>query len=218
MAKSRLSLCLILLMLSALPVLGQVAKQQGNDLLSSLVFVDDSLRLPDESDSLDNLRSVVNPALQNSWDAFRIGVGPTATWTATIDKRTGLVTFAEGGNVAWIPGRGNQMTAQDLAGVLNGKPLNLSAMDAIARAYMPRIQSLLGIDPSTPRPQSGPVGSAGRPSLVRGLRRRSAGNADRGRPRRLPRQQRQPDPVRLGVPAVAERQGAPRPSSPATRP
>jgi hypothetical protein len=148
MAKSRLSLCLVLLVLSALPAMAQVAKQ-GNDLLTSLAFVDDKLRLPDESDSLDNLRAVVNPTLQNNWDAFRIGVGPTATWTASIDKRTGLVTFAEGGNVAWIPGRGNQLTAQDLAGVFKGKPLTVSGMDAIARAYMPRIQSLLGIDPAT---------------------------------------------------------------------
>jgi len=88
----------MLLVLSALlcvPAMAQVAKQ-GNDVLSSLSFLHDKLRQGDESEPLDNARSVVDRTLQNSWDAFRIGVGPAAEWNATIDKRSGLVTFAEG--------------------------------------------------------------------------------------------------------------------------
>jgi trimeric autotransporter adhesin len=150
MAKFRFSLCLLLLVVSALlsvPALAQVAKQ-SNDVLSSLSFLHEKLSQGDESEPLDNARAVVDRTLQNSWDAFRIGVGPAAEWNATIDERTGLVTFAEGGNVAWIPGRGNLMTLQDLVGILKGKPLNLGAMDTIARNYMPRVQPFLGIDPS----------------------------------------------------------------------
>src|SRR3954464_1383398 len=151
MAKSRVPLCLMLLVLSALlcvPAMAQVAKQ-GNDVLSSLSFLHDKLRQGDESEPLDNARSVVDRTLQNSWDAFRIGVGPAAEWNATIDKRSGLVTFAEGGNVAWIPGRGNRMTLQDLAGVLAGQQkIDLNAMDAIARGYMPRVQAFVGFESS----------------------------------------------------------------------
>ncbi|HEV7505311.1 MAG TPA: hypothetical protein VGS07_10400 [Thermoanaerobaculia bacterium] len=152
MAKFRVSLCLLLLVVSTLlsvPAMAQVAKQ-GNDVLSSLSFLHDKLRQGDESEPLDNARAVIDRALQNSWDAFRIGVGPAAEWNATIDKRTGLVTFAEGGNVAWIPGRGNQMTLQNLSGVLAGKQkVDLGVMDTIARNFMPRLTSFLGVDPST---------------------------------------------------------------------
>ncbi len=152
MARLRASLCLGLTLLTVLsaassPARAQVAKQ-GNDLLSSLSFVHDKLSLVDESEPLDNLRAVTDKSLQNGWEAFRIGVGPTAEWNATIDKRTGLVGFAEGGNLAWVPGHGNKMTSQDLAGFLKAKPrVDLETMDAIARDFMPRVKSFLGIDP-----------------------------------------------------------------------
>src|SRR5581483_5565069 len=98
---------------------------------------------------LDNVRSVTTKSLQNGWEAFRIGAGPSADWQASIDKRTGLVTFAEGGNVAWVPGRGNQITLKDLGGFLKARPrVDLEVLDAIARDFMPRVQSLLGIDPA----------------------------------------------------------------------
>jgi hypothetical protein len=138
----------LLTVLGAASAFGQVAKQ-GNDLLSSLAFVHDKLSLVDDSEPLDDLRAVTDKSVQNGWEAFRIGVGPAAEWNATIDKRTGLVGFAEGGNVAWIPGHGNRMTSQDLAGFLKAKPrVDLEVMDAIARDFMPRVKSLLGIDPA----------------------------------------------------------------------
>ena len=154
MAKSRVSLsvCLTLLvLLSALvaaPAMAQVAKQ-GNDVLSSLAFVHEKLRPAEEVEPIENVRAVADKALQNGWEAFRIGVGPTAEWKATIDKRTGLVAFAEGGNVAWIPGHGNSMTTKELGGFLKAKPqVDLEVMDSIARSFMPRVKSFLGIDPS----------------------------------------------------------------------
>jgi hypothetical protein len=152
MAKSRVSLmvCLTLLvLLSALvaaPAMAQVAKQ-GNDVLSSLAFVHEKLNPAEQVEPIENVRAIADKSLQNGWEAFRIGVGPVADWKATIDKRTGLVTFAEGGNVAWVPGRGNQMTTEDLGGLLKSKPqVDLEVMDAIARGYMPRVKSFLGVD------------------------------------------------------------------------
>ena len=153
MAKVRVSLIGLLLStaLSTLPVApaqAQIARQ-GDDVLSSLSFVHDKLRLTDESEPLDDVRAVAGKALQDGWEAFRIGVGPDAEWNASVDKRTGLVTFAEGGNVAWIPGHGNQMTTRDLAGFLKARPrIDLEVLDAIARDYMPRVQSFMGFDPS----------------------------------------------------------------------
>ena len=154
MAKSRVSLLgrlTLFLLLGALlagPGMAQVAKQ-GNDVLSSLQFVHDKLRSGDEAEPLDNVRALASKSLQNGWEAFRIGVGPNADWSAQIDKRTGMVGFAEGGNLAWVPGHGNQMTAQDIAGFLKAKPaIDLEVMDAIARDFMPRVKSMMGFDPA----------------------------------------------------------------------
>jgi len=154
MAKSRVSLlvCLTLLvLLSALvaaPAMAQVAKQ-GNDVLSSLAFVHEKLNPAEQVEPIEHVRAIADKSLQNGWEAFRIGAGPAADWNATIDKRTGLVAFAEGGNVAWIPGHGNQMTAADLGGLLKSKPqVDLEVMDSIARGYLPRVKSFLGVDPS----------------------------------------------------------------------
>ncbi|MFL6233355.1 MAG: hypothetical protein ACJ76N_09500 [Thermoanaerobaculia bacterium] len=154
MAKSRVSLWvrltlfLIVCALAALPATAQVAKQ-GNDVLSSLAFVHEKLQAPDDIEPIANVRAVTDKALQNGWEAYKIGVGTSADWNAAIDKRTGLVTFAEGGNVAWIPGRGNKLATKDLGGLLKAKPqIDLEVMDAIARDYMPRVKSFLGVDPA----------------------------------------------------------------------
>jgi hypothetical protein len=154
MAKSRVSLLgrftlfLLLCALFAGPGVAQVAKQ-SNDVLTSLQFVHDKLRLVDEAEPLDNVRALADKSLQNGWEAFRIGVGPAADWSAQIDKRTGMVGFAEGGNLAWVPGHGNQMTTQDIAGFMKSKPsIDLEVMDSIARDFMPRVKSMMGFDPA----------------------------------------------------------------------
>src|SRR3954466_11389463 len=155
MAKSNVSLLFRLtqsVLVSALlvaPAMAQVAKQ-GNDVLSSLAFVHEKLNAQDQIEPIQNVRSVMDKSLANGWEAFRIGLPTNAEWNASVDKRTGLVTFAEGGNVAWVPGRGNQMTLQNLSGVLAGKTkVDLGTMDTIARNYMPRVQPFLGIDPKS---------------------------------------------------------------------
>jgi trimeric autotransporter adhesin len=153
MAKShllsvRLTLFLVLCALVALPAIGQVAKQSGTDVLSSLAFVHEKLQVSDPIEPLDNARAFVSPTLQNNWEAYRIGLGTTTRWDATIDRRTGLISFAEGGNVSWVPGRGNKLTTADLGGVLKGKPqVDMGVMETIARGYLPRVQAFLGVDP-----------------------------------------------------------------------
>ncbi|HEX4497342.1 MAG TPA: hypothetical protein VIE43_16835, partial [Thermoanaerobaculia bacterium] len=103
MAKSRVSLSvrltlfLVLCALVAIPAMAQVAKQ-GNDSLSNLAFVHERLQAPDQTDLLDNNRAFADKSLQNGWEAYKIGLSNNANWQASIDRRTGLVTFAEGGN------------------------------------------------------------------------------------------------------------------------
>jgi hypothetical protein len=144
----RLTQSVLVSALLAAPAVGQVAKQ-SNDVLSSLSFVHEKLNAQDQIEPIQNVRSVMDKSLSNGWEAFRIGLPTNAEWNASVDKRTGLVAFAEGGNVAWVPGHGNTLTAKDLAGFLKAKPqIDLEVMDAIARDFMPRVKSLLGIDPA----------------------------------------------------------------------
>src|SRR4029079_2753901 len=47
-----------------------------------------------------------------------------------------------GGDIAWVPGRGNSLSNKDLGG---RKP-DLTMIDSIARGFMPRVAALLGVD------------------------------------------------------------------------
>ncbi|HSS52059.1 MAG TPA: hypothetical protein VLX28_24215, partial [Thermoanaerobaculia bacterium] len=145
--KVGLTLLLLLSLVVAIPATAQVAKQ-GNDVLSSMQFVHDKLQPSQPFEPMDTAQSLVAPTLQNGWAAFVIGAN--SSWKATVDHRSGLIAFAEGGNIAWVPGRGNSLTNANIALVLAGrtKP-DVSVLDTIARNYMKKVGSLMGIDPAT---------------------------------------------------------------------
>jgi hypothetical protein len=142
-----LTLLLLLSLIAAIPATAQVAKQ-GNDVLSSMAFVHDKLQQSQPFEPMDTAQSLVAPTLQNGWAAFVIGANPS--WKATVDHRSGLVAFAEGGNIAWVPGRGNSLTNANISSVLAGrtKP-DMAVLDTIARNYMKNVAGLMGIDPAT---------------------------------------------------------------------
>lgn len=153
MAKSTVRMCrAVLLLCSAVVMLAgaasaQVAKQ-GNDFLSSISLTDDRLRTTEAIEDFDSAQSILAPSLQNGWAAFRLGANPS--WKAVVDKRTGLITLAEGGNIAVIPGRGNSLTMDDIASYLGKRKLpDLQVLEAITRDSLPRYASLLGVDPAT---------------------------------------------------------------------
>src|SRR5436305_5280964 len=142
------ALSLLVLVLFGLPAYAQVAKQ-GNDTLSSLAFQSDRIAPSQPVDAIESVGSAVASATQSAWAAFRLAA--PVEWRAAVDKRTGRVSFAEGGKIAWIPGRGNSLTASDLALVLppGAKKVDLSAMESIARGYLPKVAGLLGVDPKS---------------------------------------------------------------------
>ena len=153
MGKSRFKLRLPLLLLFVVGILlaglasAQVAKQ-GSDVLSSLAFTSDKLAVSEPVESFDDVESALPPGLRNGWAAFRLGTN--AEWRSGVDKRNGQISIAEGGLVAWVPGRGNSLTNDDIANVLGGrKQPDLAVMDTIARGYLPRVAALLGVNPST---------------------------------------------------------------------
>ncbi len=125
----------------------QVAKQ-GNDILTSLIFQSDRLAPSQPVELLDNVQGSVAAAVQNGWASFRLTT--PVEWQASVDPRSGLIAFAEGGNIAWIPGRGNALTQGDIAGFLRpgATQLDLTVLEAIARGYLPRIAGMMGVDPA----------------------------------------------------------------------
>ncbi|HEX4961262.1 MAG TPA: hypothetical protein VF173_10525 [Thermoanaerobaculia bacterium] len=133
--------------LFATPAQAQVAKQ-GTDFLSSLTFVSDRMAPSEPIEPFEDLQGIMPQTFRNGWAAFQIGANPG--WKAAIDKRTGLIAMAEGGGVAWIPGRGNNLTLQSLASVLGtkGQP-DLASLDTLARNFLPRVAGLLGTAGST---------------------------------------------------------------------
>jgi hypothetical protein len=126
--------------LSAAPGTAQAMKE-SHDTLSSLSFRSPRLA-PSQAIAplLDHLSESAT-SVQSGWETFRLGAG--TEWQASIDQRTGKIAFAEGGGVAWIPGRGNSLKAQD------GKTVNLATLEATARGYLPKIADIMGIDPRT---------------------------------------------------------------------
>jgi trimeric autotransporter adhesin len=153
MAKCRVVLysCLLMLMLAGAvfvnPAAAQVAKQ-SNDVLSSLSFTHDRLIPSQPVEPLDTTRSLVAPAVQNAWAAFLMNANPD--WQSLVDHRTGQIALAEGGNIAWVPGRGNALTSGSIARFLGGRTkLDTTVLDSIARGYLPRVSALLGVDSRT---------------------------------------------------------------------
>ncbi len=135
----------------------QVVKP-GNDSLTSLIFQSDRLAPSQPLEPLDNVRGSVTADIQNAWAAFRLTT--PIEWQPSVDPRSGLIAFAEGGKVAWVPGRGNSLTQGDIAGFL--KPgatrLDLGALESIARGYLPRIAHMIGTDPASLTLSSGRSG------------------------------------------------------------
>ncbi|HEV7517607.1 MAG TPA: hypothetical protein VGR07_15005, partial [Thermoanaerobaculia bacterium] len=154
MAKSRVNLSSVLLCILALAAVfagvahAQVAKQ-GHDTLSSLAFTHDRLAYSQPVEPLENVQSAVAQATQSAWSTFRLSA--PVEWRAVVDKRHGQIALAEGGNIAWIPGKGNGLSLDNLGNFLKpgAKKLDLAAMEQIARNYLPKVAGLLGVDPKS---------------------------------------------------------------------
>ncbi|HEY4573498.1 MAG TPA: hypothetical protein VIJ26_06040, partial [Thermoanaerobaculia bacterium] len=150
-AKFRPSLTCVLCCLLAVSWIGgaqaQVAKQ-GNDSLSSLAFQSERLAPSQPIEPLESAQSEASAAVQNGWASFRLGT--PVEWKGSVDRRNGLIAFAEGGNVAWVPGRGNSLTGSDIAPFLppGATKANLAALEAIARSFLPRVAGMTGVDAS----------------------------------------------------------------------
>lgn len=132
---------LVLLSLSALWVpqhlSAQVARPAAEG-LGRLTLVDPRLRAANATVPFVEIQSLLPAAVHDGWGQFLSDAG--GEWQGYVDERTQLVEAAEGSGIPWIPGNGNQLTSP-------GK-VDLRTLETIARAFLPRIAPMLGIDPA----------------------------------------------------------------------
>ncbi|HEY0782127.1 MAG TPA: hypothetical protein VGE98_06730, partial [Thermoanaerobaculia bacterium] len=145
-------------LLLALPAAAQVV-HQGSDALNRLSKVDERLQQHSADVPIESAGAVAAD-VANGWASFARDA--QGTWRGSIDRRTGRLAFAEGKGIPWIPGRGNRLATADLAAYLPAGQANvdLATMEKIARAYLPKVAPLLGVDPAAlvlDRGQSGQI-------------------------------------------------------------
>jgi hypothetical protein len=144
------NLCLPVLSLFALLGHGaaraQVAPKHESS-LTSIARVSEKLAAPEALEPLPAVESTIGTKARDGWAAFRLG--SEGEWQALVDRRTGLVAVAEGGGIAWVPGRGNALTAADVPALKAKETADLAALEKIARSFLPRVAPLLGVDPAS---------------------------------------------------------------------
>ncbi|MBZ0112833.1 MAG: hypothetical protein K8J08_10260, partial [Thermoanaerobaculia bacterium] len=80
-----------------------------------------------------------------AWADFLAAESDRGAWNAFVDQRSGLLEVAEGAGVPWIPGRGNNLTNNDLAPILQGRAApSLETLEALARDFIATYSTLLG--------------------------------------------------------------------------
>ena len=209
----RMSLALCLCLAAAIPSVAaaQVIKEPA-DPLDALAFIRREPHRPQAVlEPVEDAQSFLDPTVRDGWAGFRLGA--SGEWKAP--RRPAQRPHRVRRGRRRSPGSPAAATAsrarhrRQSQGQEEARPRRLSR--ASRRGFLPRVAHLLGVDAQVPRAEPGPLGPARRPRLVRRLRRDDRRPRHRGRARRLPRQQRQPDPVRQREPPLAP--GAPRPKA-----
>ena len=136
MSRRGFSLFVVFLLVLALPAAAQIAAEGGSR-LSTLSFVDESLVSPPVLESVDEVQGPLRSAVAMSWARFvREG-----EWTASVDRRTGLIDLVEGSGIPWISGHGNLL----VAGEGTDRP-DLSTLEGLSRDFLLDAAPMLGVD------------------------------------------------------------------------
>jgi fibronectin type 3 domain-containing protein len=121
-----------------------VVPREGKADLASRSLVSSRTAILSDLEPLDSVRSVVGAAMQNGWEAFRMGA--PGEWQAEIDQRSGRLEYAEGGGIPWVPGRGNSLGHESIAAYSRTGAIDLATMEATARAFLPGVADMMGVD------------------------------------------------------------------------
>ncbi|HEV8630755.1 MAG TPA: pre-peptidase C-terminal domain-containing protein [Thermoanaerobaculia bacterium] len=97
-------------------------------------------------ESMDTARPFVAKAMEGRWESFREGLG--GEWVADVDKRSGRVSYVEGAGIPWVPGHGNDLTIDSVKALSKSGRIDVATLEAAARAFLPHVADLLGVDPA----------------------------------------------------------------------
>jgi trimeric autotransporter adhesin len=138
--------------LAALPAAAQWRRQEPRP-LDALVRTDPRLLPNDAVEPLTSGAAGVEAKSAGAWDLFQIA--ETGEWQAYYNRSNGRVEMVEGAGIPWLPGTGNQLVREDLSGLwalslpeTETEEIRLATLERIARAFLPRVQTLLGVDPA----------------------------------------------------------------------
>ncbi len=135
---------LLMALVALMPQLaGAQSMRDASDPLSARAFDRAELRVSSDNALLSEAASFVASDTHSAWEAF--AAGKSVSWIAYVDKRTGKIDYAEGGNVAWIPGAGNSLTAADL-GLGFTSQVGLATLETLARRQLAEVGGMLGVD------------------------------------------------------------------------
>jgi subtilase family serine protease len=118
---------------------------EGNG-LAGLVRIGEKLQVSPSLEPIEGVRGSLASPVDAAWTTFQLDHG---AWSAQIDGRSGRIESAEGPGIPWIPGRGNKLTAADLAdfgeAAVKGAP-DLKLLESIARRFVATNGALFGLD------------------------------------------------------------------------
>jgi fibronectin type 3 domain-containing protein len=123
-----------------------VVPKEGKADLASRSLVQSRTAIVNDIEAFDTVRPMVAASMQNGWESFRASV--SGEWQAEVDKRSGRLEYAEGAGIPWVPGRGNSLGMNSLAGLSRSGAIDLATMEAAARAFLPRVAGMMGVDAS----------------------------------------------------------------------
>ncbi|HYN22413.1 MAG TPA: hypothetical protein VE078_15740, partial [Thermoanaerobaculia bacterium] len=129
----------MLILLCGRETAAQVAREP-DDPLDALTFVDPRLRPAPAGATFDGAAREVEPEVQAGWDDFLADAD--GSWKSYVDLRTGRIDFFEGAGLPWISGAGN------LSAGPAGKAPDLGSLEAMARAFLPQVAAMMGIEPA----------------------------------------------------------------------
>jgi fibronectin type 3 domain-containing protein len=154
---SSLGLALAGLALVANQAAAQKVLERGSN-LHALAKESARLTVAPDVDTVEAARDAVR--LEVDMGALDFAAKHGGRWSSQIDKRTGQVASLEGSGVPFFPGRGNNLRHDDVAQYLGGKLTpDLAAHDRRARAFLPEVAALLGVDANDLRLNHGRSGS-----------------------------------------------------------
>lgn len=123
---------------------GQVPKR-GEHAWDKATVVSWKLRPQPYAVPLESAGMQLEASVATGWRAFQ--AERQGRWWATVDLRNGRVDLVEGSGIPFVPGAGNSLGLSSIASHLGGKAEpDIWALESIARAFLPGVSTMLGLD------------------------------------------------------------------------